>query len=489
MDPAAHAAAYAAVHETHVSVVLLLGDRAVKIKKPVRFPFIDLSTRELREQACHREVELNRRLAPDVYLGVADVVGPDGEVCDHVVLMRRMPDDRRLATLVAEGVPVDDGLTDLARLLAAFHAAADRSPAIAAAATRDAVAGLWEAGFREVVPFTGTLVDPATEARIEARARRYLAGREPLFTSRIADGRVVDGHGDLLAGDVFLLSEGPQALDCLEFDDRLRHGDVLADVCFLAMDLERIGAPAAARHFLTEYRRFAGETHPASLEHHYVAYRAHVRAKVACLRGGDDAPAEVARLIAIADDHLARGRVVLALVGGGPGTGKSTLAAGLADARGWVVLRSDEVRKDLAGIGHGARAAAAVDDGIYDPATTVATYRELLHRARTLLEHGESVVLDATWGDEAQRAGARALADGTVADLVELRCVLAPEIAAARVAARERRGDDVSDATVDVARELAARADPWPSAGEIDTSGTVAETIAVALRVVTERGL
>lgn len=483
MDPVP----YAAVHETHISVVLLFGDRAVKIKKPVRFPFIDLSTRELREQACHREVELNRRLAPDAYLGVADVVGPDGEPCDHVVLMRRMPDDRRLATLAAAGAPVDEGLTDLARLLAAFHAGADRSPEIAAAATRDAVAALWEAGFREIAPFVGSLVDSAAAARIEARARRYLAGREPLFAQRIEDGRAVDGHGDLLAGDVFLLDEGPQALDCLEFDDRLRHGDVLADVCFLAMDLERIGAPAAAQHFLAEYRRFAGETHPRSLEHHYIAYRAHVRAKVACLKGGDDAPAEVARLIDLADEHLAAGRVVLTLVGGGPGTGKSTVAAGIADARGWVVVRSDEVRKDIAGIGHAERATAAVDQGIYDPATTAATYRAVLERARTVLEHGESVVLDATWNDDAQRAAARALADEVAADLVELRCVLPPEIAAARVAARERRGDDVSDATVDVARELAARAEPWPSARDIDTSGTVDETVAAAARAAADQ--
>jgi aminoglycoside phosphotransferase family enzyme/predicted kinase len=473
---------FAAVHETHISVVLLLGDQAVKIKKPVRFPFVDLSTRELREQACHREVELNRRLAPDAYVGVADVVGPDGEVCDHVVLMRRMPDERRLATLAAASAPVDDGLSDLARLLAAFHAKADRSPEIDAAATRDAIAELWDAGFREMAPFVGSLVDADAEARIEARVRRYLAGREPLFAQRIAAGRAVDGHGDLLAGDVFLVDEGPQALDCLEFDDRLRYGDVLADVCFLAMDLERIGAPAAARHFLAEYQRFAGESHPASLEHHYVAYRAHVRAKVACLRGGDGAPGEVARLVHLADDHLARARVVLVLVGGGPGTGKSTVAVGIADARGWVVLRSDEVRKDLAGIGHDERATAAVDEGIYDAATTATTYRELLDRARTLLELGESVVLDATWGDEAQRAAARAVADATAADLVELRCVLPPEIAAARVAARERRGDDVSDATVEVARELAARADRWPSARDIDTAGPVAETIAAADR-------
>ncbi|MGQ0432318.1 MAG: hypothetical protein ACT452_07920, partial [Microthrixaceae bacterium] len=120
----------AAVAETHISVVFFVGDRAYKLKKPVAPGFLDFSTRELREGACHREVELNRRLAPDVYLGVADVVGPDGAPCDHLVVMRRLPADRRLAALVAAGADVDDHLRELARLVAAFHAAAPRSPEI-----------------------------------------------------------------------------------------------------------------------------------------------------------------------------------------------------------------------------------------------------------------------------------------------------------------------------------------------------------------------
>lgn len=477
----------AQMHETHVSIVLLVGDRAVKLKKPVRYPFVDLSTRELREQACRREVELNRRLAPDVYLGVADIDGPDGTVCDHLVVMRRMSDARRLSTLVTEHTASDDDMSQLARLLAAFHARADTSPTIAAAGQRDAVQARWEAGFAEIQPFVGTVLDPDIEEEIEQLTRRYLEGREPLFEARIALGKVVDGHGDLLADDIFMLPDGPRVLDCLEFDDGLRYGDVLADVAFLAMDLERLDAAALASRFLAVYRELSGETHPPSLEHHYVAFRAHIRAKVACLRGDPQSASEARALLDIALTQLRRARVVLTLVGGDPGAGKSTLAGRIADRTGWAVLRSDEVRKDLAGIGHTDRAATNVGEGIYTEAATAATYAELLARAQLLLEQGQPVVLDATWNDSRQRADAAALATATSSELVEIRCSAPASVREERVALRARHRVDASDAGVEVVRELAARADPWPTATTVDTSNGIDAALAAGLRALGDR--
>src|SRR6516225_11638569 len=140
----------AAIAETHVSVVVFLGNRAYKLKKPVAMGFLDFSTREAREQARRREVELNRRLAPDVYLGVADVTGPDGRLCDHLVVMRRMPAGRRLAALVRAGADVADGVRQVARLVAGFHARAATSGAISSAATVEAVRGNWEDSFRQL---------------------------------------------------------------------------------------------------------------------------------------------------------------------------------------------------------------------------------------------------------------------------------------------------------------------------------------------------
>jgi hypothetical protein len=479
----------AAVAETHISVVFFVGDRAYKLKKPVAPGFLDFSTRELREAACHREVELNRRLAPDVYLGVADVVGPDGASCDHLVVMRRLPADRRLAALVTAGSDVDDDLRDLARLIAAFHAAAPRSPEISEAATPRAIHRRWERNLTEMQGFVGRRLDAKTFQRVERLADRYVEGRHALFERRIHDGRVVDGHGDLLADDIFCLDDGPRVIDCIEFDDGLRYNDVLGDVAFLAMDLERLGAPERAERFLDDYREFAGETWPASLAHHYVAERALVRSKVACLRAEQDDPASGAQarqLLDLTRRHLERGRVRLVLVGGLPGTGKSTLAAGISEARGWTLLRSDEVRKDQAGLAHTQPAPAGYRDGIYSGEHTAATYRELLARARTALASGECVVLDASWTDARWRSAAHAVADETGSDVVELHCAAPADVAAGRIGTRVRAGGDASDATPEIAARMGAAADPWPTAVAVDTTGTATRTLEVALQVLAD---
>ncbi len=462
-----------AVAETHSAMVFFVGDRAYKLKKPVAFGFLDFRRREVRELMCHREVELNRRLAPDVYVGVADIMGPEGLLCDHLVVMRRMPAARRLATLVSDGSPVDDELHRLAHLMAAFHAGAATSAEIDEAAGRDAVASRWEKNAVEMAPFVGPVLDPAVGGRVIGLARRYLAGRAPLLADRIAQGRARDGQGDLQAEDIFCLDDGPRVLDCIEFDDRLRWGDVLADVAFLAMDLERLGRPDLARLFLDAYREFTADTWPASLAHHHIAYRAQVRSKVACLRWeqGDGASAEEARqLLALAAQHLHAGRVRMVVVGGLPGTGKSTLAAGLGDALGAVVIRSDEVRKQLAGLDPTTPAAAAFGQGLYRPELTSATYDEVLDRARSCLVHGESVVLDASWHDPSWRDRARRLAADAVADLDELRCVAPPEVIDARTGSRAARGRDASDATATISRAFAETEVPWPSAMTIDTT-------------------
>ena len=196
------------VAETHSAYVFFVGDRAYKLKKAVDLGFLDFTTREAREAVCHREVELNRRLAPDVYLGVADVQGPDGTLCDHLIVMRRMPVDRRLSALLAVDAPVDDHLRHLARLLAAFHARAGRSAAADLEAGVDATRRRWQDNTEALLRIDSLRgVGPGIEV-IQGMADRYLDGRAKLFARRIDDGRAVDGHGDLLADDVFCLDDG-----------------------------------------------------------------------------------------------------------------------------------------------------------------------------------------------------------------------------------------------------------------------------------------
>ena len=477
----------AALAETHSAWVILLGERAYKIKKPVDLGFLDFTSRSAREAIAHREVELNRRLAPDVYLGVADILGPDGVVCDHMVVMRRMPENRRLSTLVQGDAELGDQIRAIARAVAAFHERAVTSPEIAAAGAPPRIRAKVDADLADMRASAGTILDAAALDHASGLVGRYLDGRAPLLLARVADGRIRDGHGDLLAGDIFCLPDGPRILDCLEFDDQLRYVDVIADVAFLAMDLEHLGAPDLADEFVDAYREFSAEHHPASLIHFYIATRALIRSKVSCIRAGQGdrtARTAAAELLTLANEHLDKGRVQLVLVGGPPGTGKSTIAAALADRLGWVMIRSDEVRKDLFAGGHRARAEANFGEGIYDEATTAATYEAMLQRARLALTMGECVVLDASWSRARWRDQARVVADDAASDLIELRADAPLEVAIQRVRDRGAHTDDVSDATPEVTAEMSAGFDPWPSARVLTTTAEPDHTIEAALSIV-----
>lgn len=474
---------YLELRETHSAGLLLVGDTALKFKKPVDLGFLDFTSRRTRVAVCEAEVALNRRFSPDVYLGVADLALPDGRH-EPVVVMRRMPDDRRLATLVRAGADVRDDLRRLAHLLATVHARSERSAAVDLEAGRDRLRARWTASFEQVRPYTGRWLDPARTATVEELTLRFLDGRGPLLARRVAQGCAVDGHGDLLADDVFCLADGPRALDCLEFDDRLRYVDRIDDAAFLAMDLEWLGAPDLGTDFLQWYLELSGDHAPPALVDHYVAYRAFVRAKVACVRSaqGADHTAEARRLLDLTFEHLSANAVTLVLVGGAPGTGKSTVAAELADRLGLVLLGSDRVRKELAGLDPSTPAGSTYATGIYAPEHTERTYDELLRRATVLLGLGESVVLDATWLSAGHRAAARAVARTTCSELVELDCHAPPDLAARRIEARRLVGDLRSDADADVAGRMAAGGDPWPEARLVDTTAaletTAAETVA-----------
>lgn len=294
--------------------------------------------------------------------------------------------------------------------MAASHAEAARGDEISAVATPDALRDLWRRSLDEMTQFMPHTLDPSVAGEVGKLADRYLAGRSPLVAERILRGRIVDGHGDLLADGIFCLADGPRILDALEFDDRLRWRDVVSDVGFLAMDLERLGGLDLATIFLDCYREYSAETHPASLEHHYIAYRALIRSKVSCLRGGaDDARAYLEQCLR----HLREGRVRLVIIGGLLGTGKSTLATGLGDSFEWPVLRSDEIRKQLAGLDPLVLAPATYGDGLYSVASTEATYDALLSQARMLLGRGESVIVDASFSKARWRAAAADLAANT----------------------------------------------------------------------------
>lgn len=473
----------AELRETHTGLVVLCGDRAYKVKKPLRTDFLDFSTPPLRELACAREVELNRRLAPDVYLGVAHLSDPVGGPDEPVVLMRRMPEDRRLSNTLAEPALSRSRLSALVQVLALFHHSARRGSEIDAEGTPDALRGRWRMLLHSLAEQPADVADPHLVDRIDWLAMRFIDGREPLLMNRIADDRIVDGHGDLQAEDIFDLADGFRVLDCLDFDDRLRYVDCLDDIAFLAMDLEYLGYSALGGQLLADYLLITADPAPRSLGDHYIAYRALVRAKVDAIRfgQGDNAARDrVARHLLIAARHLDEAAVRLVLIGGLPGTGKSTVAKELSALTGAVVISSDQVRTQLRERGQIVGDSGTFGAGAYSAANKTRVYTELLTRAHLLLSLGVSVILDASWIDADERERARVLATDTHADLVQLRCVCPQAVADQRI---RRRDPGDSEATTQIAAAMSGSAPAWPGATSLDTGLPLHDTVNSAFQV------
>lgn len=480
-DPvAAGAFGTAEIHETHTGIVVLVGDRAYKAKKPVVTDFVDFSTSQLREQVCAREVLLNSRLAPDSYLGLAHLSDPAGGAPEPVIVMRRYPDAYRLASMVTRGEPVEHHLAAIAQMLADFHADGPRSRTIEACATASATRARWLDNLTELRRYTGTVVASELVSEVERLAIQFIAGREVLFAERISDRRIVDGHGDLLADDVFCLPDAPVMLDCLEFDDRLRYVDGIDDAAFLGMDLEYLGREDLSEYFLDAYRHRAEDPAPAALVHFYVAYRAVVRAKVDCIRvdqGHPSAARDADRHLGVALEHLRTGTVRLILVGGNPGTGKTTLAHALADRIRAQVISTDDVRRELQQSGDIDGVAGTYNAGLYSSDKVAAVYRAMLSRAAPLLASGRSVILDGTWRDPLHRQWAYEIARQHICPTVELECTVAPDEAATRILGRRSSS---SDATPQLAAAMARDEQAWRGVHRIDTSRPLGDSVAEA---------
>lgn len=458
--------------ETHISTLFFVDGLVYKRKKPVNLGFADFREIESRHAACREEVRLNARMSPDVYLGVAEVRGVDGEPCDYLVVMRELPDALRLSRLVTEAQQVTSVLEDVARQVVALHRRSVTSPAQRDCAGPDNLEGLWRQSIDAVSDFPDIVARPITD-RTRSLALAWIAGRRALLSAR--ESVVVDGHGDLLADDIFSMPAGARILDCLEFDERLRVGDPIADVAFLAMDLERLGSPESATTLLRYFLEQSNDTVPAGLIDHYLAYRAHIRCKVACLRAAQgEQPDQVMLAWQLAElclSHLERARVRLVLLGGLPGTGKTTLASRLARRHGWLHLSSDTLRK--------AQPPEAETDrfgeGRYSRAARAEIYTDLREHAQRALQAGQSVVVDASFGSAELRAKAREAGRLAGAEVLEIRCEVEADVADVRL---EQRPAGPSEATPGIRAALSLEADPWPEASALSTSGSVTESIA-----------
>lgn len=455
------------VVETHISWVFLAGDRVFKLRKPVVFPFLDYGTPERRRHMCEEEVRLGRRLAPNVYVGVRPLLERDGtgwalgefgdEGTEYVVEMRRFDEERTLAALLRDDNAGEATMSAVAARVAAFHHEA--APAPPGSFDPEAVAATVSENFSTLLPY-----ELALGRTLLAGAHRYavsfLHSHSELIEQRTEQGFVRDCHGDLRAEHVIVEDEGVAVFDPVEFDPSLREIDVAADLAFLIMDLMDAGADDLAETLVREYEAAGGDHGGEPLLYFYAAYRAMVRAKVACLRAGELPPREArseslveARRLAGLARRLAwcARRPLVLVFCGASATGKTYIAEAVSALSGLPHLSSDLVRKELVGVEPTQRA----PQSFYSEEASIGTYRELGVRAARLAAVG--AVVDATFRRRSHRAGFHA-AFGAKAVFVE--CRAPAGVVAQRAARRESDPQRVSDATPAIAARQLAEFEP-----------------------------
>jgi uncharacterized protein len=491
-DPASHGGAEVRRFDTHASAVFLAGNRALKVKRAVRFPFLDYSTLARRKAACEAELAVNRPFAPDLYRGVVAItrdaegrlaIGGGGEPIEWAVEMRRFDETRTLDRLADAGA-IDAALADaLGRAIAVAHAAAPAVDAAPWLAAMDTFLDQNDAAFRE----RPGLFAAAAVAELGRASRAALARLRPLLLERGRHGLVRRGHGDLHLGNIALIDGEPVAFDAIEFDPLIAAGDVLYDLAFLLMDLVERKLPAAANIVLNRYlaatQRVCDLDALAALPL-FLSMRAAIRAKVTAARldhAAADALAGLAQsaqtYFALACDLVAPPPPLLVAVGGLSGTGKSLLARALAPelrpAPGAVTLRADVERKHALGAGETERLPPAA----YSAAVSVEVYATLADKARRVLRAGHSAIVDAVFAAPHERAAIEQVA---VEAAVAFRGLFLMADVATRVERVGSRRHDASDADAAVAREqetYALGALEWM---RVDAGGTPADTLARA---------
>lgn len=478
------------VKQTHISLVFLAGDSVYKVKKPVKLPFLDFSTLERRQHFCHEEVRLNRRLAGAVYKGVVPIKrtdqglmidGTGGDVVEWAVNMQRLPDAATFETRMVEERLDPDQVVELASRIADFHRsvpavavdAAGQGPGSAsqvAQAIRDNLAQARLDQGRSITPNVFHRLHRATEAAL----RRD----EALLTRRAGSGWIRDLHGDLHLDHIYLneCQAAPDHLvivDCIEFNPAFRTIDVVADMAFCAMDFEFHGRSDLAATFCRAYFAASDDPEGHLLLPLYQAYRAGVRGKVEGILSREEEVGDTAReaalrraraywLLALGALETPTEKPALVLVSGLPGTGKSTVARALAEHEGFQWIRSDVVRKELAGAAGATDVplggtAANFQQGIYTPEWTERTYAECLTRTCTALEDGGRVVVDATFLEESRRCDFLQAAATRGVAAWWMVCTASPHRVRQRL--RDRTGD-VSDADESIYEQAATAWQP-----------------------------
>ncbi|HGG58322.1 MAG TPA: aminoglycoside phosphotransferase [Gammaproteobacteria bacterium] len=480
------------VIETHISWVILTGENAYKIKKAVRFGFLDFSTLEKRKRYCEEELRLNRRFAPDMYREVVPitgtterpVVGGDGKALEYAVRMRQFDQQLLLDQLARRGELDSRIIDEMAAVIARFHEKADRNPPDPAFGSPARVSHWSAENFEEIA----RVIDlPTISRRLNALRRgvnRAFSAIESLLEARRGAGWVRECHGDLHLGNMALIDQRVTPFDCIEFNPELRWIDVVNEIAFVAMDLEFRGLRGHGWRFVNRYCQATGDFEGLALLRYFVAYRALVRAKVSALQVRDDPeglPEAFGNYLALAERWVDWRRPWLMITHGLSGSGKSTVAGRVSEVLPAIWLRSDLERKRLFGLAPTEDSGSSVGGGIYTTSASEQTYRRLASLAEILLRAGLPVIVDASFLQADWRQTFRDLAQAAGSSFVIIDCVAATDVLERRIANRLRAGTDPSEADLAVLKRQLATRDPLTDEEQrqtlrLDTQQSVDET-------------
>ncbi len=433
--------------ETHISWVFLTPEYVYKVKKPVDLGFLDFRTLARRRHFCEEEVRLNRRLAPDTYLGVKEIKR-GGRTVEVAVWMRRLPAARMLDRLVAEGKADAALMERIGRVIADFHAAAAHSRAIDHFGSRGVIERNWRENFSQTRRFPPEVLRPDVRGGVRAYVTRFMREHSKRFTARVRAGRIRDCHGDLQAQHI-CCTDPIRIYDCIEFNHRFRYGDTASEIAFLAMDLDVLGRPDLAMDFVNAYLDASGDYTAIPLLDFYRAYRAYVRGKVLGMQG-EPQRERAHNYFALAAGYAApRPAPRLIVMTGLIGSGKTTVARGLSREDG-IVIRTDAGRRQVAGVPWHHRGGAGFGEGLYTPEMTLRTYARCLEIARDLLSAGWTVILDGVYGRRAERDAARALAKELGVAVQITWCDAPDDVLRERLRHRAAQAQDLSEAREDL---------------------------------------
>jgi len=468
-DPACypHPAEPVELIETHISWVLLAGEYAYKLKKPVSLGFLDFGTLKARRHYCEEELRLNRRTAPDLYLAVVPITGQPaaprmggtGEAIEYALKMKRFPQEALADNVARRGELGAVQIDAIAAAFAAFHAGAPVAPEGSAFGAPDRVAAPALENFEHIGALAADRDDAAQLQRLRSWTLNESSRLRETFAARKRDGFVRECHGDLHLRNIVFLDGRPVPFDCIEFNPELRWIDVMNEVAFLVMDLLEHGLNAAAWRFLNAYLETTGDHAGLRVLRYYLVYRAVVRTKIACIRAHQPGADPAARgasdrqyrdYLALAESLTAPGRRALIVMHGLAGSGKSTVAQAMLERLGAVRLRSDVERKRLHGLAAQARTHADPYAGIYAPESTRLTYDRLKLLVREIIESGYPAIVDAAFLWRAERDVFRALARELKARFLIASCRAPEAVLRRRVARREAAMKDASEAGVAV---------------------------------------